>query len=326
MARRDTGPPDGFASVVLSLRALMEAGAGPEAVWRALAARHPTDPVVARVAAGGSHRRVSARIADALVAADLVDPPYGRALVAPAERRGWRDIAALMYVVEECGAPAGRALGHGAARSIDGIEEARHVQRALASARMTGRVLSSLPLVSVLLVALLGVNVVSAAMHSPVVGVSLLAAGALSVGSMLWRGRLVARAVRPGDGGALMVRLVAVAVDAGVSVSAALSVASAAMRCVEFEGPAAARIVEADCAAGRAAVEAVMPLVWEVGAPLGRILSAEATRIARAGHSDALRRAAALEAGQLAPLGVCDLPAFFLAGVVPAVISLLSAR
>lgn len=310
---------DGFASVLHGLAALIGAGAPPLVAWRALVARFGDEPIVARVAKGRTSDGVAERLIAALRWADGEELRYGRRLSPPAVRWGWAEVAALWLVVESCGAPVGRALAESATTAIGRVEARRQVDRALASARMTGRVLSFLPVIGLGLVSILGFDLWTAVTSSPVVGLALALAGGLTAWSVVWRSRMTTMATRDDDCRALVVRLVALAVEAGVPTPLACD---EAVRAVSAALPEAAGGSGKQALDGLGIVADVLRVAENVGAPVGRLLLAESERLRRTSHAEALKRAVALEGRQLLPLGVCDLPAFLLAGVVPAVVSL----
>ncbi len=347
------GKPADFAMIALSLVALIEAGVGPQLAWQALSRKYPQDPIVSRVVLGPASRAISERIMGAVQMTHGEVLPYARGGMSAADRQGWTEIAALWRVAEVCGAPVGRVLAESALLAVDRVEQLRQVERSIASAQLTGRVLSLLPVAGLGLVAILGFDVFSAFARSPIAAMCIGLAGLLSIWSHAWRARMVVQATRGSDEGALFVRLVAVAVEAGVAVRVAIECAREALArthsgklaetAAKSRGDGtqetlgmAARVASSsdstrksasastliDIGMGVRVVAEVTALSADVGAPIGSLLIAESDRLRRAGHSIALARAVALEGRQLTPLAVCDLPAFLLAGIVPAVISL----
>lgn len=361
-SRTDAGI-DQFASILDSLVAVLTAGAPPTVAWQALAARFPGDPIVSAmsapsavsaVARAAGHRPIEPTTAERLVAAVRAEASterrFARHALSSLVLGGWEEVAAQWLVVEACGSPAAAVTAGSAAAAVERVEAHRQVQRTLASARSTGRVLSLLPVVGLMLVSALGFDVWTALTHSVVVAFALLCAAALTGASALWRARMVAEATHQVDRGALFVRLVALAVESGVPVAEAAVVAAQAE--AQATGRSETRVAQAPIARGVgrrrfwqqsaglgdetvsgpvmtaptkgvAVVDATVVLATEVGIPVGRLLWAEADRLRRASHADALRRASALEGRQLLPLGICDLPAFLCAGVVPAIVTLL---
>ena len=124
-----------------------------------------------------------------------------------------------------------------------------------------------------------------------------------------WTARLVRRAMASPSGPGLREELTAVALSGGTSIERA-------------------RVLVDDARAGDdlgddADTSRVLELSRAAGVPAVDLLRAAAAAERQRSRTDARIRAAHLSTGLLLPLGVCTLPAFFLLGVAPMVLSVL---
>lgn len=332
VARRSGSPEASeFSAVLLSLVALIEAGASQRRAWRALATRFPSAPVV-RTVASGELSPPWLGILAAVGGVGVGAARFGRGRLGEEEGRAWREIAAVLLVAQRCGAPLSEVLRDCAAQAIRRLEESRRVGRSIAGAAATGRMLTATPVLGLLLAQGVGFDPIGAVRGSVFASAAVIGAAGFAVISMLWRRALLRRATVRDSGSSILLRLAALAVHSGASTAVAREWAlRATARCgIDAPDPAGGgRDVGARPPArepeGAAAIEEVVRLARALGAPVGRLLVGEADRRESATHARALSAAQALETSQLLPLGLCDLPAFFLAGVVPVVVSMLGA-
>ncbi|MCU1437219.1 MAG: putative integral rane protein, partial [Naasia sp.] len=194
------------------------------------------------------------------------------------------------------------------------LDEAAAAQRdadaALAGPRLSARVVLGLPGVAVLFAYGMGIDVLatlrtSAGLAAVSAGALLYAAGALWIRTLAAHARPVATV--PGLG----LELIALTLSAGLPVDRARQV-------VAEEADAAGLAVDS------AQVGPLIELAARSGAPVARLLRAEAARLRRRVAADARERAARLGVLLLLPLGVCMLPAFLLVGVAPVLVGLLT--
>ncbi|HEU5222511.1 MAG TPA: type II secretion system F family protein [Candidatus Lumbricidophila sp.] len=234
------------------------------------------------------------------------------AIVAATESgSGWRVVAAAWMVAEQGGAPAAASLARLSEALRDDAQARREVAAALAGPVASARLVAWLPLVALLFGSLLGFDTLHVLTTSPIGMVCVAAGGLLLWAGARWCARLVhdARAVTSASG--LRLELLAIALGGGSSLVGAKAAVDHAVATCGLAGGAEASDRTADSAAA-------------MGAPIGPLLRAEASRQRREARTEASARAARLGVRLLIPLGVCTLPAFVLLGVLPMLIAVVA--
>lgn len=277
------------------LAVLLAAGVAPASAWRFVAESSGSEVPAAAVG--------QLEIAGAIAAASTGLPEL--------ERQGWRGLAAAWLVATEAGAPLAATL-RDYAHSLRSLADAqRDASVALASPRATARVVLALPFVGVLFGALMGFGTLSVLFATPVGWTCLVVGAALMLGARAWNHRLV-RSAQPRDATAgLDCDLMAIAVSGGAALERARALVGAATGRFGFGAPS-----------GR--IEGVLELSQRAGVPAAELLRAEAEEARREARAQAQRDAAALSVKLMLPLGLCVLPAFFVLGVLPLMIAVLS--
>lgn len=273
------------------LAVLLASGLAPERAWTYLG---QVD--------GGVAARIAERISSGTRASDAIRHEGG----------DWVSIAHAWRVAADVGAPLGETLRAIADAVRDAADAAADVEVALAEPAMTARIMAWLPLAGVLLGAVLGFDTLAVLVGHPV-GI---AGGVLGVALMLsarwWSARLVARAKEVPSAPGLRQELTAIALSGGASVHRALAIVDDGDSHDDGqrdEDPATARVLE---------------LSRLAGVPAAALLREDGLDERRRVRTDARIRAAKLGGRLLLPLGICTLPAFFLLGVAPMLVSVIS--
>ena len=315
--RRDaTSGVDAIAVIAERLAVLLSAGVPASAAWAHLGEgtaddRPASQEVDLRAAADATVLRAAA------VAAGQGEPVAAAIRVARAATSAaspeWGVLAAAWSVAAESGAPLAASLRDLSTALRDEAQLRREVRTALAGPIASARLVLSLPVIAVLFGALLGFDTVAVLLGNPL-GLACVGAGGL----LLWIGHrwsasLAARASRSRADAGLELELLAIAMSGGASIDRA--------RTVVHDALAAQELAEAD----RRAADEVVALAARAGAPVAELLRAEAFRLRRVARAEGAARAAALGVRLMLPLGACVLPAFVLVGVVPLLISVISA-
>ncbi|WP_210480391.1 type II secretion system F family protein [Naasia sp. SYSU D00948] len=291
---------DAVAETADRLSALLAAGLPPSAAWQHLADGQASPLLTAAARAAGAGEPV----APALVAGSSAAPEEARA--------AWRALAAGVAVADRTGAPLADVLEQLAVtlRDLQGAE--RDVRAALTGPRMSGRLVLALPAVGVAFGLGLGFDPLGVLLGTPL-GLACAAAGAvLYLAGWGWTRRLVRRARPSSDLPGLEAELVAVALAAGLPVSAARALVrdlAAACGVALRDGPD---------------IDRSAALATSAGVPVASLLRSEARHRRRRAASDARIRAEALAVTLLLPLGVCLLPSFMLLSVAPLLLSIVS--
>jgi tight adherence protein B len=283
---------DDLAVLVQRLAVLTSAGIPAVSAWRHVADAQP-GAVAAQVASGlAAAHEIPARIAQH----SRDSPPL-------------RVLAAVWGVAAEAGAALAPALERTAGVMRDLARTEREVEVALAGPAATSRLVLALPAVAVLLGLLLGFDL-AAAFTSSAGLVCLALATALVAVAMRWNRRLLSWARERDAGPGLRCELYAIALSGGTSIDRAAELVARACRDAGIE--------PADD------VDAVLAFARRAGIPVVALLRAEADAARLDARTAAAERAVRLETRLLLPLGLCVLPAFVLAGVVPIALAILS--
>lgn len=228
-----TAPGEGVSEHVHRLAVLLSAGLSPPSAWRHLAAQPDAPEGAARVAdALGAGRDGADEIArlgagGAAGAGGGGGPGAGSgARRGVARRRGgrggsavlWRQVAAAWAVATAVGAPLSPALRTVADALRQGAESVDDARTAFAEPAGTARIMTWLPLASILLGAALGFDSLTVLFGQPRGWVCLAGGLALMLAASRWNARLL-RAARPPEGvPGLRAEVVAVALSGGTSV------------------------------------------------------------------------------------------------------------
>jgi tight adherence protein B len=253
---------------------------------------------------------VGAGVAQGLEAGDdLPARIAAQARAGPPGPSGLRVLAAVWAVATEAGAALAPALARVAEVLRELGRAERQVEVALAGPAATSRVVLALPALSVVLGALLGFDLLAAFTSPPGIACTVLA-GVLLATAVRWNRRLLRwareRDASPGVG----CELYAIALAGGASIERAGEIVARACRGAGLEP------VDG--------VDAVLEFARSAGVPVVALLHAEADAARRDARTAAAERAVRLETRLLLPLGLCVLPAFVLAGVVPIALAILS--
>lgn len=288
MRRRDPVETGVVADTADRLAVMLRAGIVPERAWRYLA---ETD---GGAVIGGVSTRIEGgeRISAAISAAGPE----------------WAPIANAWYVASEVGAPLAETLRAIAAATRDATEVADDVEIALAEPAMTARIMAWLPAGGLLIGLGLGFDIAGILLSQPVASACVAAGVVLMLVARRWSHKLVARARELPSAPGLHQELTAIALAGGGSVARAHELVT--------------DIVGVDDVSG--ATARVLALSQRAGVPAVEILRQDAADERRRVRTLARVRAARLSGLLLLPLGVCTLPAFFLLGIAPMMISIIS--
>ncbi|MCD2499015.1 type II secretion system F family protein [Microbacterium nymphoidis] len=268
------------------LAVLLRAGIAPERAWHFIAEVDggPAASIVARMGSGQ-------RIADAV------------------EQEGgpWRSIAGAWRIAAEVGAPLADSLRSIAGAARDAAEAADDVAIALAEPAMTARIMTWLPAAGLLLGAALGFDVVGVVLGTPVGAASVIAGAGMMLLGRWWSARLIRSASRRAETPGLRAEFTAIALSGGASASRA-----------------SALVEDADPGGDPGTTARVLELSRVAGVPAAELLRAAAADERQGARTHGRIAAAQLGSRLLLPLGVCTLPAFFLLGVAPMILSVLA--
>jgi tight adherence protein B len=248
--------------------------------------------------------------------------------------QAWLSLAAAWEVATESGAPLAACLRRLAEAFRDVAQLHRDLQVALAGPRATARMVLFLPVVGLLLGTVLGFNTL-ATLFLTVPGLLCLGGG----GSLMflagqWNGRLVRAALARDPAPGLELELTAIAVAGGGSADHSRELVRAAL--ADPAGAATGPPMQTRwrwrpgpaTAGGHDPpddVVDVLALSRRAGVPAAGLLRSAADQCRRTARTEGQRRAATLGVALMVPLGVCVLPAFMLVGVLPLLVSVLSA-
>jgi tight adherence protein B len=189
------------------------------------------------------------------------------------------------------------------------------VDLAFAGPQSTSKLVTGLPLISLVLAQLVGMNPVAAITRSPIGLISVCLGSGLLVLGRQWSRRLLAKAVPDTlDPGAYL-DCVLIGLQAGLPLQVARSRASENYQSAFEAMPSAA---------DENALDEAAELSRNSGAALSEILLANADRFRDDLRYEISNRIARLGIKLMIPLGVAVLPAFILLSIVPIAISLLS--
>lgn len=253
------------------------------------------------------------------IADDIRDGMTCAQALASQDATEWHILAAAWQLSEASGAPMAPALQRIslALHDVTKLRERRSVL--LAGPKATIALVSGLPVLAIALGWLLGFDPL-ASLLSPigavlgVVGVLLLSLG------IWWANQLTASVAALDRVSGVEFELTWIGLAGGCGPAEAL------VRVVDVVDQLGARWIRFAAFRSDAALWHAVQTASEVGAPLGPLLLEEAKTV-RSRDLAALERAAEkLGVRVLIPLGVCVLPSFVLMGVVPVVMSMLSAQ
>ena len=278
------------ATVAQRLAVLLAAGVAPASAWGHVAASLDS-AVAGRVAAGS----------------ELLDAAEDTAGL---QRDAWRGLAAAWAVAAESGSPLAPALRDYAFSLRELGEAQRDARVALAGPIATARIVLALPGVGVLFGLALGFNTLATLFTTPVGWACLGAGGGLLALAAGWNRRLV-RSARPASATpGLASELMAIAMAGGASLDRARAIVGAALGRFGIEAED---------------VEPVLRLSRAAGVPAAELLRSEARELRAAARATAQEKAAALSVRLMLPLGLCVLPAFLVLGVLPLLVTVITA-
>ncbi|MGO1539565.1 MAG: type II secretion system F family protein [Leucobacter sp.] len=285
-------------AVIVRAAVLLRGGVGSQRVFEALSEEMPEEVVVTQVA---QRIQAGSTPAQALAAAD---------------GREWRLLAAAWDLATRSGAPLAPALDRiaGSLRALEELRERR--QTLLAGPRSTVRLVTLLPLISVLMGTLLGFEPV-AVLLSPSGAVLLVVGLALLTLGVVWA-RAITRQVEQEDRvTGLEFELLAIALGGGAPPTLALR------QVVDSADAAGAEWIRFDAFTRAGEVRRTIESAAGLGAPVGMLLLEEASASRVKAHADLQRSAEQLGIRVLVPLGACVLPAFVVLGVLPVLFAML---
>ncbi|WP_296198439.1 type II secretion system F family protein [uncultured Microbacterium sp.] len=285
------------------LAVLLEAGLAPTAAWRHLDGF------------GGSSGGRAGDVRGIDTRGIVRELSLGRSAGAAIAALGphWRELGAAWDVASLAGAPLAPALRSAAEALREATLVRDEVAVALAEPAATGRLMTLLPFIGVLLGAALGFDAIGVLFTTPPGWLLLFAGGALIVAARVWNARLVARATPRAGIAGFGCELVALALAGGVSIDRARALAAAGL---EGSGGGADD--------GLDATDDALALSRAAGVPAVGLLRAAGAEARRRARVDGRLRASRLGSALLLPLGVCVLPAFLALGVAPIVLAVLS--
>jgi tight adherence protein B len=265
-------------------------------------------------------------------------------------------LAAVEQLAREAGASRADLLDAFGASLADAQELSDARDAALAGPRATARVLAWLPVLGLVLGTAIGAQPLQAIARGGVAGGAALTGAILMALGWAWTRRLLAGAARDDAGPLVAVHLLAAALDAGLTLPAALVAAGQfgdgpVERCFAVVGrqlmfgqpwdqawadrggpdvaPSSAGGVRRRprSAGGRdeellAACRRALTLAWDSGVAATPLLKGMIARWRRRAKRDGAVAAARLGVTLMLPLGLCYLPAFVCVGLVPVVVSL----
>jgi tight adherence protein B len=287
-----TRPPDlaEVATVAQRLAVLLAAGVAPTSAWRHVASS--TQSLVADRVAAGAELAVAAADTGGL------------------QLEAWRGLAAAWAVASESGSPLAPALRDYAFSLRELGEAQRDARVALAGPIATARIVLALPVVGVLFGVALGFNTLATLFTTPAGWACLGVGGGLLGLAALWNRRLV-RSARPRSATpGLACELMAIGMAGGASIDRARATVSTALESFGIDAED---------------VEPVLRLSRAAGVPAAELLRSEARELRAAARSTAQERAAALSVRLMLPLGLCVLPAFLVLGVLPLLVTVITA-
>lgn len=270
------------------LAVMLRSGIAPDRAWRYLADVDRHDDV--------------ARIADRIASGERA------ATAIAAAGQPWAAMSSAWRIANEVGAPLSETLRAIGSAVRDEREVADDVDIALAEPAMTARIMTWLPAAGLILSFALGFDVFAIVTTNPI-GIACVVGGvALMLVSRSWSKRLVTAARRMPPAPGLRQELMAIALSGGGSVARARDLV------------ADADVPDTD----DDATERVLALSQRAGVPAVDLLRQDAADERRRTRTAARVGAARLSGRLLLPLGICTLPAFFLLGVAPMMLSILT--
>ncbi|MGF3053268.1 type II secretion system F family protein [Microbacterium sp. YY-03] len=282
------------AATTLRIAVLLESGAIPERVFSYIAeACDDDDPM------GALARRINGRIRDGIAVADAVETEAG----------SWQWVASAWRIAKAVGAPVSPALRSIVAVANDAREAADDVRIALAEPASTARLMMWLPALSVLMGVALGFNSAAILVTNPI-GVACLVLGvSLILIARWWTRRIVAAAAPSTMVPGLRAELLSIALAGGASPTRAQQLVDD---------------VDLGDADGDDDTAHILRLSAIAGVPAADLLRASAAAIVARARTAGRLRATRLATRLLLPLGACTLPAFFLLGVAPMMLSVIT--
>lgn len=294
------------------------------AVSRAVAVADAAHRIAVLLQAGVAPHRAweyLAQVGDAQASAVYARLQEGESVVAAIAAQGseWQAVAATWRIANDVGAPLAETLRSIAAAMRDAAETADDIRVALAEPAMTARLMLWLPAFGLLLGALLGFDTLTVLVTNPIGLACLIVGVALLGAARFWTRRLVGAASGGVPNPGLRAELTAVALSGGISIARATTLVDDAHRDAAPVSGGQGSAREAGSSTDR-----VLELSRLAGVPAVELLRASAADERRAARTSARLRASQLGTRLLLPLALCTLPAFFLLGVAPLVLSVIT--
>jgi tight adherence protein B len=268
------------------LAVLLRAGIAPERAWH----------FVAEVE-GGPAESIAARVRSGQRVADSIEHEGGQ----------WGSIAGAWRIAAEVGAPLSESLRAIAAAARDAAEAADDVAIALAEPAMTARLMTWLPGAGLVLGAALGFDVIGVVITTPFGSASVIGGVSMMLLGRWWSARMIRSASRRTEMPGLRAELTAIALSGGASASRAFAL-----------------VEDADPGGDASTTTRVLELSRVAGVPAAELLRSAAADERQSARTQGRLAAAQLSSRLLLPLGACTLPAFFLLGVAPMILSVLA--
>jgi tight adherence protein B len=217
----------------------------------------------------------------------------------------------IWKLTNRTGSPIGDTLGR-LAKNLEQQQELEHKTAiAFATPAMTAKLIAWLPLVSLAIAQLIGLNPIQAVFTNLIAFISVLIGGCLLFIGNYWTKRMLAAAKPLDVDEGLAAELVAVSLEAGLSTQVSRNQVIAALQL----DPDSHRLVEIDSS---------IQLANRTGAAPAKILLAVADEVRRNKAFEDLSRITKLNVKLLLPIGVTTLPAFALLTLVPVGMSFVS--
>lgn len=308
-ARRASSDTAAAASLAAQCAALLRGGVGAARVVSMIA--DGSGPPVE--GAGDAGAAGDAREIVELVRSGV---PVGAAL-ATIHGPGWRVLGAAWSLADAAGAPLAPALDRivEALHGVEALERRREVL--LAAPRATVRLVAALPLASIGMSALFGLDPLPILL-TPLGGALLVLGLLLQLAGLVWVRRLVVTVAARDRVAGLECELVWIALCGGAPPGRAVVAAA------DAAADARAEWIALDAFCDDRPLAAALGEASAAGVPVGGMLIETAERLRAATRVELETAAERLGVRVLMPLAVCVLPAFVTLGVLPVVLRMLA--
>jgi tight adherence protein B len=200
---------------------------------------------------------------------------------------------------------------------FESVAEAhRQVALAAVAPKATARLVIALPVVTLLLTQLAGLNPLRVLLTNAFASVSVLAGIGLLFAASRWSGRLIAKATATQPDEALVLDLATVALSAGRTLPDSIAFALEKLNSLDTAIELSPEL--------KAGIRRTRSLSESLGVPTAQLLAALADRWRAQQQNDRLIRIEKLSVSLMLPLGLAVLPAFLLITVLPVMLTLLA--